>query len=232
MEYIFQANNVIHVLKTKLSENSKLGFGFVVHTYHWSVDQIASGVFTNDSHNCMDCPYSYNQNGGKTGGCYTHGGMQGQGLRSMLKRLHRLFGEGKIESFNKDLFDKFLTLSASASPVLTRLGVYGEPITLPLNVMGKLVRISKSHTGYTHQWNKDTAGEYSKYLMASTHNTFETLIAESRGYRSFQSSKQKDAKMPVCPASKEMNYKLTCIQCKACDGKASGKSKSIFIHKH
>lgn len=232
MEYIFQSGDIIHVLKTKPSENSKLGFGFVVHTYHWSLDQIATGVFTNDAHNCMDCPYSYNQNGGKTGGCYTHGGPQGKGLRSMLKRLHRLYGEGKIESFNKNLFNAFLTLSSSASPVLTRLGVYGEPITLPLNVMGKLVRISKSHTGYTHQWNKDTAGEYSKYLMASTHNTFETLIAESRGYRSFQSSKQKDAKMPVCPASKEMNYKLTCIQCKACDGKASGKSKSIFIHKH
>jgi len=232
MEYIFQVGDIIHVLKTKPSDNSKLGFGFVVHTYHWSVDQISTGVFTNDSHNCMDCPYSYNQNGGKTGGCYTHVGMQGQGLRSMLKRLHRLFGEGKIESFNKDLFDKFLALSATASPVLTRLGVYGEPITLPLNVMGELVRVSRSHTGYTHQWNKDTAGAYSKYLMASTHNTFETSIAESFGYRAFQSSKKMDAKMPVCPASKEMNYKLTCIQCKACDGKATNKTKSIFIHKH
>lgn len=232
MEYIFQAGDIVHVLKTKASENSKLGFGFIVHTYHWSVDQVASGRFTDDAHNCMDCPYSYNQNGGKTGGCYTHGGMQGQGLRSMLKRIHKLYGAGKIESFNKDSFDKFLSLSSAASPVLTRLGVYGEPITLPLNVMGKLVRISKSHTGYTHQWNKDAAIPYAKYLMASTHNVFETMIAENRGFRAFQSSKEKDAKMPVCPASKEMNYKLTCVECRACDGKASGKSKSIFIHKH
>jgi hypothetical protein len=232
MEYIFRSGEIVHVLKTKVSENSKLGIGFVVHTYHWSIDQISTGLFTNDANNCLDCPYSYNQNNGKSGGCYTHGGMQGQGLRSMLKRLHKLFVAGKIESFNKDQFNNFLLLSQSFNPVLTRLGVYGEPITLPLNVMGKLVRISKAHTGYTHQWNKDKATSYNKYLMASTHNIFETMIAEARGFRAFQSSKDKDTKMPVCPASKEMNYKLTCIQCKACDGKVNGKTKSIFIHKH
>jgi len=233
MEYIFRSGDIIHVLKTKASENSKLGFGYIVHTYHWSVDQVARGVFNDDAHNCMDCPYSYNQNGGKTGGCYTHGGMQGQGLRSMLKRLHRLYGEGKIDNkLNKGKLDNFISLSSAAGTVLTRLGVYGEPITLPLNVMGKLVRISKSHTGYTHQWNKEAAIPYAKYLMASTHNQFETLIAESRGFRAFQSSKDKDKKMPVCPASKEMNYKLTCVECKACDGTVNGKTKSIFIFKH
>lgn len=232
MEYIFQSDNIVHVLKTKPSENSKLGFGYIVHTYHWSIDQVSSGKFTNDAHNCMDCPYSYNQNAGKSGGCYTHGGLQGQGLRSMLKRLHRLYGEGKIEKLDKQKLEEFISLSSAASPVLTRLGVYGEPITLPLNTMGKLVRISKAHTGYTHQWNKDAAKPYSKYLMASTHSVFETLIAESYGFRAFVSAKSKEKAMPVCPASKEMGYKLTCVQCKACDGTVNGKTKSIFIHKH
>lgn len=232
MEYIFQSDNIIHVLKTKASENSKLGFGYIVHTYHWSVDQVSSGSFTNDSHNCMDCPYSYNQNNGKSGGCYTHNGMQGQGLRSMLKRLHKLFAAGEIKQFNEKDFNTFVLTSKKASPVLTRLGVYGEPLTLPIDVMEKIVNISKSHTGYTHQWNKDSAIPYSKYLMASTHNIFETLIAEKRGFRCFQSSKEKDAKMPVCPASKEMGYKLTCVECKACNGKATNLTKSIFIHKH
>jgi hypothetical protein len=150
----------------------------------------------------------------------------------MLKRIHKLYVAKKIGPFNPDKLSEFLSVSSAANPVLTRLGVYGEPITLPLNVMGKLVRISKSHTGYTHQWNKDAAIPYAKYLMASTHNVFETMIAQNRGFRAFQSSKDKDAKMPVCPASKEMGYKLTCVECRACDGKASGKSKSIFIHKH
>jgi hypothetical protein len=150
----------------------------------------------------------------------------------MLKRLHRLYGEGKIEKLDKQKLEEFISLSSAASPVLTRLGVYGEPITLPLNTMGKLVRISKAHTGYTHQWNKDRAKQYSKYLMASTHSVFETLIAESYGFRAFVSAKSKEKAMPVCPASKEMGYKLTCVQCKACDGTVNGKTKSIFIHKH
>lgn len=232
MEYIFQSGDIIHVLKTKLSENTKLGIGLTVHTYHWSVDQVTRGVFNDDAHNCMDCPYSYNQNGGKSGGCYTHDGPQGQGLRSMLKRLNRLYGAGKIEQFDKQKFNAFITVSSAANPLLTRLGVYGEPVTLPLNLIGKLVRVSKGHTGYTHQWNKDHALAYSKYLMASVHNKFEKLIAEARGFRAFQSSKEKDAKMPACPASKEMGHKLTCIQCLACDGTVNGKTKSIFIFKH
>lgn len=231
VEYIFEKDKIVHVLVCKPSANRKLGVGYIVHTYHFSVEQVSSGDFTLDSRNCMDCPYSYNMNNGKSGNCYTHGNMMGQGLRSMLKRLKRLWGESKIDKYNKNKFDGFISACSLFTPVLSRLGVYGEPITLPLHNIKKLIEVSIKHTGYTHQWSIHNK-KYAKYLMASTHSAFESNMANNIGWRSFESSKVKELTMPTCPAAKEFTgNKLTCVTCGACNGKIGGRN-NIHIKKH
>lgn len=231
IEYIFERDKIIHVLSCKPSANRKLGLGYMVHTYHFSIEQVETGDFTLDSRNCLDCPYSYNMNMGKSGGCYTHKGLMYSGLKSMLKRLHRLWGEGKIQKYSKSSFDGFIKASSFFAPALTRLGVYGEPSTIPLNVIKKLVELSKKHTGYTHQWNLFNK-KYSRYLMASTHSAFESRMANNLGWRSFESSRAKELTMPTCPAAKEFTgNKLTCVTCGACNGKIGGKN-NIHIVKH
>lgn len=222
-EYIFTHNNVVHVLQTKPSSNSKIGVGYVVQTYHFSLEQVANNDLKLDVGTCFDCPFSYNQNGGKSGGCYTHKGFQAMGLRSMLKRLNKL----NISPLCNDKLDSYLTISKELKPSLTRIGSYGEGTTLPLNIVGKLCRISPKHTGYTHQYNK--AQGYSKYLMASTHNVFETSLANSLGFRAFSVG----GTGAVCPASKEFKgNKKTCNQCAACDGTNKGKRNNITIKQH
>lgn len=231
VEYIFEKDKIIHVLSCKPSANRKLGIGYMIHTYHFSVEQVSSGDFTLDSRNCLDCPYSYNMNHGKSGGCYTHGGMMGQGLRSMLKRLKKIWGDGGIGKYDKVKFESFISACSFFSPQLTRLGVYGEPITLPLPNIESLVELSPKHTGYTHQWSLQN-NKYAKYLMASTHSAFESRMANNVGWRSFESSKEKELTMPTCPAAKEFTgNKLTCVTCGACNGKLGGKN-NIHIKKH
>lgn len=225
VEYLFKEGKVVHVLVLKPSENIKLGFGFMLHTYHFSENQISSGSLLDDSHCCFDCPYSFNQNNGKSGGCYTHRAFQGLGLMSMLKRLKK---KKTFENFKKEDFNKFLSIAKSVGVGLARFGVYGEPVTLPLNVVGKIVRASNKHTGYTHQWHK--AKGYNKYFMASVSSNIEAAVANAMGYRSFISYKDADTKGATCPAAKEFKgNKKTCIECAACGG---GKGGNIKIKNH
>lgn len=228
IEHKFKKDGIIHVIQLKPSENKKLGkFNLVIQTYHFSEDQLQD--FKNDAANCLDCPYSYNMNGGKSGGCYTHKGYQGMGIKSMVKRLSKL----DIPNYSKDSFNSFIKYISDYPVELCRLGAYGEPCLLPLNLMGKLVRVSSKHTGYTHQWNKPEFKAYSKYLMASTHNSFETAIANDLGFRAFESSTIKTKNIAVCPASKEFKgNKKTCTECAACNGTYNRKKNNLFIYKH
>jgi hypothetical protein len=99
-KYNFKYNDVVHSLDVKISQNSKIGFGIVLQTYHFSIEQVENNDFTLDEKNCLDCPYSFNQNDGKSGKCYTHKGMQLMGLLSKLKSLHKQNLQGKIKEFN------------------------------------------------------------------------------------------------------------------------------------
>ena len=51
LEYIFKDKSVIHALITKPSVNSKIGLGYVMMTYHFSVDQIEKLDLSLDTNN-------------------------------------------------------------------------------------------------------------------------------------------------------------------------------------
>lgn len=233
IEYIFTKDNAVHVLQTKPSTNSKLGFGYIVTTYHFDISQVIGVDLSLDNGSCFDCPFSFNMNGGKSGGCYTHKGLMRAGLLSMLKRLNKLYmTTDRIKEYNKDHLNAYVSASKVFNPILTRFGSYGEPVLLPLYVIGKLKRLSDKSVGYTHQWTKASAKGYSKYLMASTHNVFETAVANGHGWRAFEASEKMTVKTPLCPASKEAGKVLNCNTCGACGGTSNSKSKNIFIHTH
>lgn len=228
MEYIFKRGKVINVIKCQSSNNKKLGlYNLVIQTYHIGVEQFSN--FRNDSSNCGNCSYSYNMNNGVSGGCYTHKGYQYLGIRAMVKRLSTM----NIKSFDKELFNAFVKYISQYDIILCRFGAYGEPINLPIKVIERLIKVSNSHTGYTQQWNNPKYQKYSKYFMASTRGIFETKVANSLGFRAFESSIEKASNIALCPASKKFTgKKKTCVQCKACDGIANGKKNNIFIYKH
>lgn len=260
IDYVFQYNDVITALDYKFSQNSKLGASLQIVTYHFSIDQVKEGDFTKDSANCQSCPYSFNMNGGKTGGCYTHKGLQLMGLKSKLRSLSKKYEKGLINKFSDSNFHKFIKsinktmkivdsnilngiesineineifskVSRSNKIPLVRFGAYGEPTKLPLSVVKTLKAISKNTTGYTHQWHKPENEKYMNYFMASADNGFEVQIAQNLGWKTFFVGGVDDNGIN-CPASKEAGNKTTCVKCGLCGG-ASGKGKkSIYIAKH
>lgn len=121
-----------------------------------------------------------------------------------------------------------------------RLGTYGDPAAVPVEVWQRLLTHSNGHMGYTHQWQNTTLPAATLdglrgITMASCDNETERAQARAWGWRSF--TVLNDGALPafresVCPASEEAGKKLTCIQCKMCDGANSGRKGSILIQSH
>lgn len=224
-EYIYVKNNCINVIQLKPSQNSKLGYGIIIGTYHFSIEQVEKLSLKYDKDNCFECPYSYNSGSGK---CYTHKGLQRLGLNSMLKRLNKLFNQNQIKNYDFEIYQNFISNISKIDISITRFGVYGEPIMLDLFIIEDLIKLSKNYTGYTHQWNEKNK-IYSKYFMASTHSYLENRVAKSLGFRTFQTETKQGIN---CPASIESGKKTTCINCALCSG-SMGKGKTdIYISEH
>lgn len=232
IEYIYRDNNIIHALVTKPSVNSKLGLGYVMMTYHFSVEQVENIDITLDRHNCKKCPLSYTNNKGKSGGCYTHKGLQRFGIIAMMKRLNKLHNLGVIKEFNQELFDAYAKISKNIHPALLRLGTYGEPVLMSSEAIETLTQCARTYTGYTHMWRVKKYNKHNKFIMASTHSHKETMNANKKGFRAFQTGATSSIKMPVCPASKEFKGKRkTCIECASCNGNLK-RTNNIFIKLH
>ena len=232
IEYTYKDQQNVHVIQAKVSQNSKIGIGYIIQTYHYSIDQVTQGDITLDKNNCLDCPFSFNQNDGKSGGCYTHKGMQFMGIKSMLKRLNKNYES--ICEFNQTEFDAFVESVKNQYPVdLVRFGAYGEPVLLGEKITSVLSDLGKKQTGYTHQYRNQGFNWSKDYFMASTHNLAEMLTATRLGFRNFTSiDKDQTVEGVNCPASKESGLNLSCVKCGLCNGKKTNIQKDIFILKH
>jgi len=114
-----------------------------------------------------------------------------------------------------------------------RLGTYGDPAAVPVHVWHALLRDADGWTGYTHQW--ETRPDLRTLCMASADSVNDALRAQLRGWRTFRVALPNHAPRmqgeAVCPASAEAGKKLTCVQCRACNG-AQGQRGSIVIAAH
>ena len=262
IEYIYAnlETRTINVIELKLSQNSKIGDGLVIQTYHFSIEQISNNDITLDSVNCLDCPLS-RSNGYKLGMCYTHKGLQLMGLKSKLRKLHKMYNNYDICEFDQSTFDnwkkrvsmqlvkniKFNSKLCSITQLdkmkdtfikLCRFGAYGEPIFLGENVTSQLSTMAKNITGYTHQYNKNQYNWANKFFMASTHNQLDKSIAKNRNFRQFNVvlKNEKIENSVNCPSSKEFeeanNKKVSCVDCSLCSGNFKNLKKDIHILAH
>jgi hypothetical protein len=234
MQFNFILDNVIHSIDIKKSATPKLAESSarILQTYTFSIEQVLNKSLINDKEVCFNCPFSYNQNNGKSGGCYTHKGLLSFGLKSKLNRLNKLYLSGKIQKGYIGIFDKIYKYSLKYPIKFARFGTYGEPTLLPIELMQGLSTLVKKYSGYTHQY-FNVNKEYNRFLMASTHNIFEVNIAKNLGYRSFLVGTEKPNNFVLCPSSSTIakDNKISCANCGLCSGSNIG-AKSIFEFKH
>jgi len=110
-----------------------------------------------------------------------------------------------------------------------RIGSYGDPAMVPVNVWRSLIQHSPLTTGYTHQW-REMSPEYAEFCMASVDTAQEAEDATAMGYRTFRcitSDEKLSDKEVLCPASKEAGKLTTCNKCGLCSGSMTERSSSI-----
>jgi len=110
-----------------------------------------------------------------------------------------------------------------------RFGTYGEPVLIPLELVAHLASLSGGWTGYTHQWSNLRYAGYQRFLMASVHGLtgpWSREHAKSLGWRTFRTMRGgvPDKSEILCPASAEAGKRLTCEQCRLCDGAGTRKA--------
>jgi hypothetical protein len=110
-----------------------------------------------------------------------------------------------------------------------RLGAYGDPAALPLQVVRALVADADGWTGYTHQWRKAANSDWRQYLQASVDSLRELEQATARGWGTFYVAPE-GAPLPdgvtECANSRTG---VQCIDCLECDGRGA---RHIGIHAH
>jgi hypothetical protein len=100
---------------------------------------------------------------------------------------------------------------------MVRLGAWGDPAFIPPRIVDLLVRHSKGHTGYTHQWKHRFAEHLRGICMASADSPAEALEAAAAGWGVFL---VRPIGAPVvgiqCPSVRGKR----CANCGLCDGRA------------
>ena len=119
-----------------------------------------------------------------------------------------------------------------------RLGSYGDPVHVPLEVWNIILKLTLGTTGYTHQWKNLEYIGYSKYLMASVDTSEEMFQANVLGYRTFRVRKKNEEVQPnevgcLSDRNARGTKKLvSCVDCMMCSGLTSKVTKDISIIQH
>jgi hypothetical protein len=206
-------------------ETSNQKTGDLVQTYMFPAEWLLTDAkisTLSDSKVCFDCDHSKSKK--KT--CYVRKGFAEMGLASKV-RSFRALGLDNIPYFNAEIEASILDAIKGRG---VRFGTFGEPILLGEDFTKKIAETADFHTGYTHQWHKNTWAK--NYFMASVENGFVDKAAQAMGFRTFFVGVPENPKAYVnCPASKEAGRKATCDNCKLCMGLGS-KAKSVYILPH
>lgn len=139
------------------------------------------------------------------------------------------------KSFHKGNYPQYKGIIASRmlKGAFLRLGSYGDPAAIPMNVWQNMLRFASGNTGYTHQWKSPKFAHLKGICMASCDSPSDVVEAIKKGWGTYRVAPvDSSAKLEieiVCPASKEAGKKLTCVECRMCDG---SKGMTIVIRDH
>jgi hypothetical protein len=211
----------------KPSANAKTGPIPQVWILRSDVEPTAAARSGDDASVCGDCPLR--QVGNPAMGA--RDGSKGTACYVVLHRaplsVWRTFTRGGYRPLDSASLARHATI---------RLGAYGDPAAVPLDVWDRLATVGPRLLGYTHAWRYAPPG-YARYCMASVESAADMAHAHASGYRTFRVLSPGDVTGPgeaVCPASEEGGYRRTCATCKACNGRrdTTDTRASITIRSH
>lgn len=146
-----------------------------------------------------------------------------------LSSIYRTYRAGRYGDV--DAAVKFMR---RAQPKAIRIGAYGDPVSVPIEVWQSLAAMEPKAEiiGYTQMWRWPVAQGHKAFCMASTKSVAEAEHALRKGWRSFRVALPDDPAVPhlgevICPAT--VNEDATCENCRMCLG-GQGSNVMLTVH--
>lgn len=155
-----------------------------------------------DSSVCGDCPH-------RAGTCYVN---VGQSPTSVYDAYIK--GNGKKDNLKKLGRNQRI-----------RLGSYGDPSAVPIQVWDDLLKYASSWTGYTHH--PIVAPELKRYCQASADTPNQATLYQNLGWKTYRIKNEDQPLMKgeiICPSASGIQC-VTCLKC-------NGQEKNIAIDTH
>ena len=142
----------------------------------------------NETHGiqCIDCRLCNGSGKQKSIAIQVHGSTQKSSgscyVNLMLDGVNAQFKSwtaGNIATYNPAAHNDLIKNRA------VRLGSYGDPAVVPIDVWLDLLSLTSNHTGYTHQWRDPDKQDYKPILMASVDTLQDITDATKLGWRQF-----------------------------------------------
>jgi hypothetical protein len=205
----------IVAIATLTSDNRKTGNMLQTWILREDMSPVAASKAGADASICGECPQRHSLGGA----CYVNIGQAPGSVWRAYKR-----GAYPSAEF-------YLAREAQGAGRKVRLGAYGDPAAVPLNVWQDLLRYATGWTGYTHQWR--IAPAYRAYCMASVDNDAERATAHAMGWRTFRVTESAETvgdREFVCVSESKGT---ACADCLACNGRNPQKfAGSVVITVH
>lgn len=217
--YTLHETAKVAVVATLESRNEKTGRMIQVWILPREVSPTEAVRTGQDSLICLDCKHRGDGQGAERS-CYV---IPFQGPLNIWKAYHR----GRYPKLKPSQYAEVFKGRS------VRFGAYGEPVLIPLKVLGRIARTADAWTGYTHAWAKPKYKKYRGFLMASVDNLQERFEARMDGWRTFRVHDGGSA-LPgeiACPSARG----VLCIDCGLCNGARDGSldiRRSIAIDVH
>lgn len=199
----------------KRQKNKKIGKMIKVWIIRKDIDPISANNIGEDFSVCGTCKHREFRT------CYVN---LAHGPNHVYEAYHR----GRYETYTESHLELFKGKDI-------RLGSYGDPAAVPIEVWDNICSVASGQTGYSHIW-QTCDQELKKLLMASVDTESEYFEAIAKGWRTFRVRGQDDPILDgerICRASKEGGQKTSCAKCRACRGRYKGcsiKNITIIVH--
>ena len=216
----------IVIIATGFKENSaNPKTGFMLQTWILSAELKPNEAFKTNENGygesvCGDCPHALYNSPKKNGfaPCYVR-------TYHAPRSVYECYKKGNYPHIENDwhLFNNL--------PV--RLGSFGDPCCIPVEILKNIISRCSKHTGYTHQWRKPYGQHLKGICMASADGMRDYIESTSQGWTPFLVRKSTDEAPKgalICPASAEAGRKVTCADCTSCDGVSRPKGVVIIAH--
>lgn len=207
------------------SSNGKTGGGliqtFILRDNMTAIEAVQTGA---DRSICGDCPHRGQIVDGKNVGrsCYVN-------FAQAPHNISKTAARGRYREISGDAA---IGLFAGKA---VRLGAYGDPAAVPVDVWAAVLKHVDFVTGYTHQW-RSCDPALATWCMASADSAADRFLAKAMGWRTFRvrtGDEALDGKAEIaCPASDEAGNRTTCDKCKACGGLSARAKVDIAIIAH